>query len=159
MYCDYFNHISAKYVPKVAFISPIFYLYIDKIKAIVLTKCGRIREFVAAICKTRMTEMWPWFWWYMGEILVRYGQHLVHIWLIYDWISPNVTVRYDFSTFYARVRGGQRSQKCLHLKSFPVLVRGGWGVIKYNFVPKFKIVQIILGGKFFLNPSLICSKS
>ena len=24
---------------------------------------------------------------------------------------------------------------------------GGWGDIKYNFVPKFKIVQIILGGE------------
>ena len=34
--------------------------------------------------KIKITEIWPWFLWYMGLILVRYMQHLVHIWPIYE---------------------------------------------------------------------------
>ena len=36
-------------------------------------------------------------------------------------------------------------KKCLHFKFFPISVEGG-GVIENQIFPKFKIVQIILGG-------------
>ena len=32
----------------------------------------------------QITEIWPWVLWYMGLILVRYIQHLVHIWPIFE---------------------------------------------------------------------------
>ena len=38
--------------------------------------------------------------------MVRYRQHLVHTWLIYDRNSPDVSVRKDFGTVFAWVRGG-----------------------------------------------------
>ena len=30
-----------------------------------------------------ITKIWPWILWYMGPIMVRYMQHLVHFWPIY----------------------------------------------------------------------------
>ena len=41
----------------------------------------------------QMAEIWPWFSWWMGDILMTYRQNLVNTWVIYDWNSPNVTVR------------------------------------------------------------------
>ena len=32
----------------------------------------------------QITEIGPWFLWYIELILVRYMQHLVHLWLIYE---------------------------------------------------------------------------
>jgi len=65
-----------------------------------------------------------------------WGQHLVHIWLMYDWISPNVTVRYHFGTVLERVRGGVTISKWSTFQNFS----------QYLFFPKFKIFHIILGG-------------
>ena len=55
------------------------------------------------------------------KILVRYRQCLVHIWLIYDWISLSATVRYDFCTVLARVGGGTMILKMSIFQIFPTL--------------------------------------
>ena len=47
----------------------------------------------------------------MVDILVRYMSNLVHVWLIYDWNNPNVTLKYDFGAILARVRGGTKISK------------------------------------------------
>ena len=60
----------------------------DKIKLVYISKCrlywirggGGFSDF----SQIQKTETWPWFWWYMGLILVRYMQHRVYIWPIYD---------------------------------------------------------------------------
>ena len=70
--------------------------------------------------------MWPWFWWYTDEILVRYRQHFAHIWLIYNWISPNVTVRCDF------VRGSNYL-KNVYISNFPQFRSEGGGVSDIRF--------------------------
>ena len=42
----------------------------------------------------------------MCDTLVIYRQNLVHKWVIYDGYRPNVMVRLDFVTVFARVREG-----------------------------------------------------
>ena len=73
----------------------------------------------------QMTDIWPLFLWCMGEILMKYWQHLVNIWLIYDWYSLNVSFRYDLGTVLAKVRGGTTVLNIFLI--FPNFGRGGWG--------------------------------
>ena len=55
----------------------------------------------------------------MGVIFMRYRQHLVHTLLIYDLNSPNVSVRYDLGTVFARVRGGATFSNLSTFQIFP----------------------------------------
>ena len=70
---------------------------------------------------------------FMCEILViSYGQHSVH--------------RYGLGTVFARVKGGAPFSNLSTFQNFPNLLgRVGWGVVKTECFPKFKIVKIILG--------------
>ena len=94
----------------------------------------------------QMTEIWPWFWWYIDEILVGYWQQLVYKWLIYDGYNHYVSVRYDLGSILARVRWGARIPKIFALKISPIYGRRGGGLIKFPFFSKIKLVNIILKG-------------
>ena len=63
----------------------------------------------------------------MGLILVRYMEHLVHIWPIYEWNSPHVSVWCDFGTVLVRVRGGATISKMSAFQNFPSFCWGGGG--------------------------------
>ena len=41
----------------------------------------------------------------MVDTLIIYRQNLVHIWMVHDLNSPNITVRKDLGTVFARVKG------------------------------------------------------
>ena len=71
---------------------------------------------------------------------MRYGQHLVHIWLIYDLLTPNVTVRHDFGTFLGRVRVDAIISK---MSTSPISSKLDLrGAASNIYFPKFKIVHI-----------------
>ena len=52
-------------------------------------------------------------------------EHLVHIWPIYEYNSPNVSVGYDLGTVLARVRGGATISKKSTFQIFPNFLGGG----------------------------------
>ena len=99
----------------------------------------------------QMTKIWPWFWWYMGDILVRYTLNLVHVWLIFDWNNPNVTVLYEFGTILGRVR---RPPTPRTFQRFSNLDQRG--VLKIHIFSKFKIFHIIVGGAEKIWTLLLC---
>ena len=68
----------------------------------------------------------------MGEILlVRFSQHLVPMWLIYDLNSPNLSIRYDLGTVLARVRGGAT---CSKMSTFQIVPH--FGYVKFEVFAK-----------------------
>ena len=63
-----------------------------------------------------------------------FDDYIWDIWLIYDWISPNVTVRYYFGTVLARVGGGAK-----------ILISASWAENWLSFV----IDRLILKQGYF----------
>ena len=75
----------------------------------------------------QMTEKWPYFWCHKGVIFMRYRQHLVHTWLIYDRNSPDVSVWYNLSSsniIFPQIQivlillGGRKSRKLCTFSTF-----------------------------------------
>ena len=65
--------------------------------------------------------------------------NLVYICLIFYWNNRNVTLRYDFSTDLARVRGVAMISKMSTFQIFPIKVRGGRGrQISYRVTSSLK---------------------
>ena len=72
----------------------------------------------------------------MGVIFVRYRQQ-VQTWLIFDRKNPDVSVRYDLGTVFARVRGGATFSNLSAFQIFPKFgPRGGQSNI--NVFPNSK---------------------
>ena len=147
---DYFVIVApsltlAKTVPKTYQTDTwgLFYSYVGHICRLSLTEGGGL--IFSIFSQIQITEIWPWFLWYMGLILLRYMQHLVHIWPTYEWYSPHVSVWYDLDTVLARVRGGLTISKKSIFQFFPNFGQGG-GVWSRIF-PKF--------GTFFYMAPLI----
>ena len=65
---------------------------LSKIKISTILKSRLFSSF----SQIQIIEIWPWFLWYIGEILVWYRQHLVPLWLK----RPDVSVRYDLGTVF-----------------------------------------------------------
>ena len=78
----------------------------------------------------------------IGEIYATFGTYMAYIWIK---LSPCISLiwfRYSFS----KGQGGFNDIKIVYISNFSQF-RSRGGVIENQFFPKFKKVQIILGGE------------
>ena len=104
--------------------------------------CFEMREEVQVFTYFPNLNDWSMalIWWYMGEILVRYRQDLVHVWLKYDWYHPKVSVIYIFTYCFSKGHRGFNHLKLSLISNFPQFwSRSGLKIVFKCVTWKFQI--------------------